>query len=336
MIRFDAVTKTYPGTSRPALNNVDLEVLKGEFVFLVGASGSGKSSFLRLVLKEDRPTKGKIHVLGQELGQLSTGKVPYFRRSLGVVFQDFRLLPNKTVFDNVAFTLQVIGKSKGFIQEAVPDVLKLVGLGGKQGRFPHELSGGEQQRVAIARAVVNKPAILLADEPTGNLDPATSAGIMTLLATINANGTTVLMATHDAGIVDQMKRRVIELVGGQIVRDERQGGYQTQSMPIQRPGRPEPSFEDVASGLPATHDLPVAAARVPVAVTSAPERDPIDLLVAQADEAIDATDEPEAPPASRPAAATPATSATVIPEPGSGPPPGFQWPTAPDSLRRKG
>ena len=233
MIRFDQVTKTYSGTTRPALNNVSLEVLKGEFVFLVGASGSGKSSFLRLVLKEERPTKGRIHVLGHDLTTLSNRKVPYFRRSLGVVFQDFRLLPTKTVFDNVAFTLQVIGKSKGFIQEAVPDVLKMVGLAGKSGRLPHELSGGEQQRVAIARAIVNKPAILLADEPTGNLDPATSAGIMTLLSTINANGTTVLMATHDSGIVDTMKRRVIELVSGQIVRDERQGGYQTQAIPVQ-------------------------------------------------------------------------------------------------------
>ena len=233
MIRFDQVTKTYTGTTRPALNGVDLEVLKGEFVFLVGASGSGKSSFLRLVLKEERPSKGKIHVLGQELNTLPSRKVPYFRRSLGVVFQDFRLLPQKTVFDNVAFTLQVIGKSKGFIQEAVPDVLKMVGLAGKQSRFPHELSGGEQQRVAIARAIVNKPAILLADEPTGNLDPATSAGIMQLLSTINANGTTVLMATHDSGIVDQMKRRVIELVSGQVVRDERSGGYQTHTVPVQ-------------------------------------------------------------------------------------------------------
>jgi cell division transport system ATP-binding protein len=233
MIRFDHVTKTYSGTSRPALNGVDLEVLKGEFVFLVGASGSGKSSFLRLVLKEERPSKGKIHVLGQELNSLPNRKVPYFRRSLGVVFQDFRLLPQKNVFDNVAFSLQVIGKSKGFIQEAVPDVLKMVGLGGKQGRYPHELSGGEQQRVAIARAIVNKPAILLADEPTGNLDPATSAGIMALLSTINANGTTVLMATHDSGIVDQMKRRVIELVSGQVIRDERAGGYQTQAVPVQ-------------------------------------------------------------------------------------------------------
>lgn len=233
MIRFDGVSKSYARTARPALNNVSLEVLKGEFVFLVGASGSGKSSFLRLVLKEESPTKGSIHVLGQHLNSLASRKVPYFRRNLGVVFQDFRLLPNKSVFDNVAFSLQVIGKSKGFIQEAVPDVLKMVGLGGKSNRFPHELSGGEQQRVAIARAIVNKPAILLADEPTGNLDPSTSAGIMTLLERINLGGTTVIMATHDAGIVDQMKRRVIELISGQIVRDERQGGYQTQAIPIQ-------------------------------------------------------------------------------------------------------
>ena len=232
MIRFDSVSKSYSGNSRPALNSVSLEILKGEFVFLVGASGSGKSSFLRLVLKEEKPSKGQIHVLGQQLATMSNRKVPYFRRNLGVVFQDFRLLPQKTVFDNVAFTLQVIGKSRGFIQEAVPDVLKMVGLAGKSSRFPHELSGGEQQRVAIARAIVNKPAILLADEPTGNLDPSTSAGIMTLLERINLGGTTVIMATHDAGIVDQMQRRVIELISGKIVRDERQGGYQTQAIPV--------------------------------------------------------------------------------------------------------
>ncbi|MBF0671509.1 MAG: cell division ATP-binding protein FtsE [Salinibacterium sp.] len=234
MIRFDQVTKLYAGTTRPALNSVTLEILRGEFVFLVGASGSGKSSFLRLILKEENPTKGEIHVLGQNVGRLSSRKVPYFRRNLGVVFQDFRLLPQKSVFDNVAFSLQVIGKSKGFIQEAVPDVLKMVGLAGKASRFPHELSGGEQQRVAIARAIVNRPALLLADEPTGNLDPATSAGIMTLLERISQSGTTVIMATHDAGIVDQMQRRVIELVAGQIVRDERQGGYLTQAIPVQK------------------------------------------------------------------------------------------------------
>jgi cell division transport system ATP-binding protein len=222
-------------------------------------------------------------VLGQELNTLASRKVPYFRRNLGVVFQDFRLLPNKTVFDNVAFSLQVIGKSKGFIQEAVPDVLKMVGLAGKQQRFPHELSGGEQQRVAIARAVVNKPAILLADEPTGNLDPSTSAGIMTLLSVINANGTTVLMATHDVGIVDQMQRRVIELVSGQIVRDERGGGYQTQAVPVIRqphqPTRPvqtvDSIIEDAGFGAsaPAPVTSPFARPRQPEPSTPAqPER----------------------------------------------------------------
>ncbi len=286
MIRFDQVTKTYSGTTRPALNNVSLEVLKGEFVFLVGASGSGKSSFLRLVLKEERPTKGRIHVLGHDLTTLANRKVPYFRRSLGVVFQDFRLLPTKTVFDNVAFTLQVIGKSKGFIQEAVPDVLKMVGLAGKAGRFPHELSGGEQQRVAIARAIVNKPAILLADEPTGNLDPATSAGIMSLLTTINTNGTTVLMATHDSGIVDTMKRRVIELVSGQIVRDERQGGYQTQAIPVQGFGlegdapapaqatAPAPTYVPPVTSPPVTRFAPPTTAP-PVAAPVSPSVPPV-------------------------------------------------------------
>ncbi|QTX04329.1 cell division ATP-binding protein FtsE [Agromyces archimandritae] len=225
MIRFDNVTKVYPGTQRPALDDVDVEILRGEFVFLVGASGSGKSTFLRLILKEEKPSSGRIHVLGQELDRISSRKVPFFRRSLGVVFQDFRLLPNKNVFENVAFTLRVIGKSRGYIHQAVPDTLKLVGLDGKGKRMPHELSGGEQQRVAIARAIVNKPQILLADEPTGNLDPVTSAGIMTLLERINAGGTTIVMATHEAGIVDQMKRRVIELSAGEVVRDESHGGY---------------------------------------------------------------------------------------------------------------
>ncbi|MGM1029579.1 MAG: cell division ATP-binding protein FtsE [Actinomycetota bacterium] len=225
MIRFDEVSKTYSRKSRPALDRVSLEILKGEFVFLVGASGSGKSTLIRMVLREESPSEGEVHVLGQRLKALPNRRVPFFRRNLGVVFQDFRLLNNKTVYENVAFTLQVIGKSRGFISEAVPDVLKTVGLAGKASRLPHELSGGEQQRVAIARAVVNRPPILLADEPTGNLDPSTSAGIMALLARINEGGTTVVMATHEASIVNEMQKRVVELDAGVIMRDEAHGSY---------------------------------------------------------------------------------------------------------------
>ncbi len=236
MIRFENVTKRYKGTSKPALNNVDFEVLRGEFVFLVGASGSGKSSCLRMILREETPSDGRVVVLGRDLRTLTNRKVPYFRRHVGAVFQDFRLLPTKTVFQNVAFTLQVIGSSRGFIQQTVPEVLALVGLAGKEKRFPHELSGGEQQRVAIARALVNRPQVLLADEPTGNLDPATSVDIMQLLARINAGGTTVVMATHEAGFVDQMQRRVIELRNGEMFRDERHGGYgDTSSLPSLAP-----------------------------------------------------------------------------------------------------
>ncbi|WP_295823139.1 cell division ATP-binding protein FtsE [uncultured Microbacterium sp.] len=232
MIRFENVTKRYRGTAKPALNAVDFEVQRGEFVFLVGASGSGKSSCLQLILRAETPSDGRVVVLGRDLRTLSNRKVPYFRRHIGSVFQDFRLLPNKTVHQNVAFTLQVTGASRGFIQQAVPEVLALVGLDGKEKRLPHELSGGEQQRVAIARALVNRPQVLLADEPTGNLDPATSIDIMRLLARINAGGTTVVMATHEAGFVDQMQRRVIELRGGEMVRDERHGGYgDTSSLP---------------------------------------------------------------------------------------------------------
>jgi len=238
MIRFEHVTKRYRGTNKPALADVDFEVQRGEFVFLVGASGSGKSSCLRLILREDTPSEGRIVVLGRDLRTLSTRKVPYFRRHVGAVFQDFRLLPNKTVFQNVAFTLQVIGSSRAFIQQAVPEVLALVGLDGKHKRLPHELSGGEQQRVAIARALVNRPQILLADEPTGNLDPATSIDIMQLLARINAGGTTVVMATHEAGFVDQMQRRVIELRGGVMLRDDRHGGYgDTSKLPTLAPAQ---------------------------------------------------------------------------------------------------
>jgi cell division transport system ATP-binding protein len=236
MIRFEKVAKRYRGTSKPALSDVDFDVQRGEFVFLVGASGSGKSSCLRLILREDTPSEGRVVVLGRDVRTLTTRKVPYFRRHIGSVFQDFRLLPGKTVFQNVAFTLQVIGSSRAFIQQSVPEALALVGLEGKEKRLPHELSGGEQQRVAIARAIVNRPQILLADEPTGNLDPATSIDIMQLLARINAGGTTVVMATHEAAFVDQMQRRVIELRGGVIVRDERHGGYgDTSQLPTLAP-----------------------------------------------------------------------------------------------------
>jgi cell division transport system ATP-binding protein len=225
MISVQNVTKKYRGSPRPALDQVSLEIEKGDFVFLVGASGSGKSSLMRLMLREDVPNSGSVHVLGENLVGLPARRVPFFRRKLGVVFQDFRLLPNKTVAQNVAFSLEVIGKSQGFIQEAVPDVLGLVGLHEKADRLPSELSGGEQQRVALARAIVNKPAILLADEPTGNLDPTTSEGIMALINSINLAGTTVVMATHDRSIVDKMQRRVVELSQGQIIRDQVAGGY---------------------------------------------------------------------------------------------------------------
>ena len=225
MIRFENVSKIYPGTERPALDNVNLEIEKGEFVFLVGLSGSGKSTFLRLVLREERPTTGTIHVAGKNLNTLPNHKVPELRRQVGTVFQDFRLLPNKTITENVAFALHVLGHSQKEIDREVPEVLELVGLEDKADRKPSEISGGEQQRVAIARAYVTKPPILIADEPTGNLDPATSIGIMKLLDRINREGTTVLMATHDSGIVDQMRKRVIELDNGHVVRDQVRGVY---------------------------------------------------------------------------------------------------------------
>jgi cell division transport system ATP-binding protein len=225
VIRFENVSTTYPGQSKPALSDVTVEVEKGEFVFLVGASGSGKSTFLRLVIREARPSRGRVYVAGKEINRMAGWKVPGLRRKIGTVFQDFRLLPNKTVAENVAFALQVIGKPKSHIDAVVPETLELVGLEGKGDRMPDELSGGEQQRVAIARAFVNRPMILIADEPTGNLDPGTSVGIMKLLDRINRTGTTVVMATHDVSIVDQMRKRVIELENGHVVRDESRGVY---------------------------------------------------------------------------------------------------------------
>jgi cell division transport system ATP-binding protein len=230
VIKLEHVTKTYPTKTQTgavyALDDVSVEIAKGEFVFIVGQSGSGKSTFLRLLTKEERPTSGRIWVAGKELNKLANWKVPALRRSIGSVFQDFKLLSNKTVRENVAFALEVIGQRRHSIERTVPEVLKLVGLHDKAERFPHELSGGEQQRVSIARAFVNRPLLLLCDEPTGNLDPVTSQDIMKLLERINRTGTTVVMATHDSGIVDRMRRRVVELERGKVVRDEERGGYE--------------------------------------------------------------------------------------------------------------
>ena len=224
MIKLENVTKTYKNGT-VALSNVSLEIEKGEFVFLVGSSGSGKTTFLRLLLREELPDSGAIWEAGRDIVNLPKWRVPYLRRNLGCVFQDFRLLQNKTVFENVAFALEVIGRPKSVIQTQVPQVLELVGLADKSGNLPTELSGGEQQRVAIARAFVNRPLILLADEPTGNLDPKISEGIMGLLDRINKTGTTVVMATHDKALVDRMRLRVIELDHGSLVRDQMRGVY---------------------------------------------------------------------------------------------------------------
>jgi cell division transport system ATP-binding protein len=224
VIRTERVTKVYK-QSLTALDDVNIEVHKGEFVFVVGPSGSGKSTFIRLLLKEEEPTRGHIWVAGKDIASLSSWKVPFLRRNIGTVFQDFKLLPDKTVFENVAFALEVIGKPRHVIERRVPEILNLVGLGDKLANYPDELSGGEQQRVSIARAFVNRPLILLADEPTGNLDPGTSVEIMKLLDRINRTGTTVVMATHDNAIVDAMRRRVVELDQGRVVRDQARGVY---------------------------------------------------------------------------------------------------------------
>ena len=224
MIKTVDVRKIYKGGTH-AVDGISMDIEKGEFVFIVGPSGSGKSTFIRMLNKEEEPTEGSIYVAGKNLANLPRWRVPYLRRNVGCVFQDFKLLPNKTVFENVAFALEVIGRPRTVVRRQVPQILDLVGLGEKLDRFPDELSGGEQQRVSIARAFVNRPLILLADEPTGNLDPATSVGIMRLLDRINRTGTTVVMATHDHAIVDSMRRRVIELEGGSVVRDQSRGIY---------------------------------------------------------------------------------------------------------------
>jgi cell division transport system ATP-binding protein len=225
VIRLEHVTKVYKTTPRPALHDVSVDMAKGEFVFLIGPSGSGKSTFLRLLLREEVPSKGRVYVSNFDVAKMARRRVPRLRQSIGCVFQDFRLLVNKTVAENVAFALEVIGKPRHTIRKVVPEVLQLVGLEGKANRMPHELSGGEQQRVAIARAFVNRPLVLLADEPTGNLDPDTSQDIMLLLERINRTGTTVLMATHDHSIVDSMRRRVVELDQGRVIRDDARGVY---------------------------------------------------------------------------------------------------------------
>ena len=225
MIRFENVTKVYARGAAPALYDVSLEIEREEFVFLEGKSGTGKSTFLQLVLREQRATVGTVWVLGRDLTHLSQWRVPKLRRQIGTVFQDFRLLPQKTVYENVALAMQVIGRPKHAIAAAVPEVIEMVGLQGKEGRLPSELSGGEEQRVAIARAMVNRPPLLLADEPTGNLDPETSQGNMRLLDRINRSGTTVVKATHNSKIVDQMRKRVVELEDGHVIRDQDRGVY---------------------------------------------------------------------------------------------------------------
>ncbi len=224
MIKLESVTKTYKGDV-VALRDVSLDIAKGEFVFLVGPSGSGKSTMIRLLNREEVAETGSVWVAGREIGSISSWRVPNLRRNLGCVFQDFKLLTGKTVYENVSFALEVIGRPRHVIRSQVPAILDLVGLGTKVDNYPHELSGGEQQRVSIARAFVNRPLILLADEPTGNLDPGTSQGIMRLLDRINRTGTTVVMATHDRSIVDQMRRRVVELDRGHLVRDQARGVY---------------------------------------------------------------------------------------------------------------
>ena len=226
VITFDHVTKVYPAQpNKAALDDISLHIFPGEFVFLVGHSGSGKSTFIKLLTRELKPTEGHIFVADEDLGEMRNWRVPFLRRNIGCVFQDFKLLPNKTVFENVAFALEVIGKSRHVIKTQVPEVLRLVGLQDKLQKYPDQLSGGEQQRVSIARAIVNRPPLLICDEPTGNLDPQNSRGIMDLLERINRTGTTVLVATHDREMVDNMRRRVIALDKGRLTRDQDRGVY---------------------------------------------------------------------------------------------------------------
>ena len=253
MIRLQEVTKVYEGGT-VAARDVDLDIQRGEFVFLVGPSGSGKSTLIRLMLRQEPITRGKIWVAGKDITTLPRWKVPFLRRSIGTVFQDFKLLPNKTVAENVAFALEVLGRPRSVIKPQVDQVLDLVGLADKGDRLPKQLSGGEQQRVSVARAFVNRPPILLADEPTGNLDPATSVGIMKLLDRINRTGTTIVMATHDHAIVDAMQRRVVAIDKGVVVRDDRTGRYEsamraTTEMPIAPGLDAEAEYQELAAAV---------------------------------------------------------------------------------------
>ena len=295
MIKLENVTKVYPGGT-VAVKDINLEVAKGEFVFLVGASGSGKSTLIRLMMREEPPTNGDIWIAGKHASALPSWKIPYLRRSIGTVFQDFKLLPTKTVYENVAFAMEVTAKHRSVIRNQVPQVLKLVGLSDKSDRLPRQLSGGEQQRVAVARAFVNRPLILLADEPTGNLDPGTSVGIMRILDRISRTGTTVVMATHDHAIVDAMQRRVIELDRGHISRDESRGIYETRTPDV---GEETLQIEDLDDDMTADEAEADLEAIVDEATEEAlsdaieQDREAGDAAVDGGDDAVDDNDAPE-------------------------------------------
>ncbi|NDK32334.1 cell division ATP-binding protein FtsE [Nesterenkonia haasae] len=267
MIRFEHVTRTYRSGGKPALDDVSVEFNRGDFVFLIGASGSGKSTLLRMILREGLPQKGKVTVAGQNLVLMLERRVPHYRRSIGMVFQDFRLLPDKTIYENVAFAMRVIAAPRGHIKKQVMKTLERVQLDHLARRYPHEISGGEQQRAAIARAIVNQPAIVLADEPTGNLDPRASEEVMKILRWINAAGTTVVMATHDRAIVDQTQRRVVQLHKGRLVRDEQHGSYDP---PVGSPAWEVLSSELEETGLQASDPMPMVTQAVPTVAHDQP------------------------------------------------------------------
>ena len=318
LISLDNVSKIYPKGTRPALDDINLDIERGDFVFLVGASGSGKTTLLSLLLREEEATNGEIRVAGNDLRRITNRQVPQYRRSLGFVFQDYKLLNNKTVWENVAFALEVIGTRRSTIKSLVPKVLNTVGLTGKEKNYPHELSGGEQQRVAIARAYVNHPQILLADEPTGNLDPTTSLGIMEVLDAINRTGTTIVMATHNEEIVNSMRKRVVELHNGKIMRDEAHGSYDSalffpdaeveaksdtahrlaNSVHSGRTGRYGETFAPLEDTLTWGKGIPLDEQAAALESTQAfdPFKDESAATAAVADTSVSSTAEPPAPP----------------------------------------